>query len=209
MKTYNLDQEILDITNKAAIEIKAAKIKAEAFNKVPIDNKNIIVYTSSKVFRIGFGWGTPLTKAEVKAVFEAYPIAEGNNYEMKFANSGKNFETDSSLVVKWDNSHSYHFTKVFKLNYSSNDIDIEITVPVSHFGNHVYYNKHQGKHLGFGRYESFNDMFIDYFYTQSYSGGYNILYFLEGAESLEEYINFVKTGEFKFEIITICKIQTA
>jgi hypothetical protein len=45
----------------------------------------------------------------------------------------------------------------------------------------------------------FNDMFIDYFYTQHYSGGYNTLYFLEGAESLEEYENFVITGEFKYK----------
>lgn len=188
----NLDLTIEEIQAEAAQKIEAAKVKFDAIEKTGIEDSNIIAYSPKN---IGFGWREPLTKEQVKAVLDIYPVS-GDNYKMKFASSKDNFDTDSPTVVRWDNGSSYK--KEFKIVYQSNGTEIQITVPPSHFGSHVYYNKRQGKHIGFGRYEYFNDMNIDYFYTQKYSGGYNVLYFLEGAEKHEEYLNFIFTGEFKY-----------
>ncbi len=194
-KTFNTEIELQKL--KADFEAKNAQVllKEQILSKGNFDSENLIVYSTGS---IGFGWRIPLNKDEVKEIFAAFPI-NGKKYEMRFASSEKNFITDSSLTVKWENSHSYHHNKVFKINYESNGLEISITVPYTHFGSHVWYRPFQGKHKGFGRYEMFNDMFIDYFYTQSYSGGYNTLYFLEGAESLKEYENFVITGQFQYE----------
>ena len=175
---------------------KQIALKADILDKLPgFNDDDLIVYSDNGV---GFGWKTPINKEQVKQIFAVFPVT-GDNYTMKFASSQKNFETDSPLVVKWENSHSYHFNKVFKICYESNGVFIQISVPPSHFSNNIYYKQFKGKHRGFGRYEMFNDIFIDYFYTQSYSGGYNTLYFLEGAESLREYENFIITGEFKYD----------
>lgn len=170
-------------------------LKEEVLNKISFDPDNIIVYDSRNIH---FGWRNPLDKEQVRAIFEIFPI-NGKNYEMKFASSDKNFDTDSPLIVKWENSHSYHHPKVFKIKYESNGLFISITVPYTHFGSHVWYRQFKGAHKGFGRYEMFNDMFLDYFYTQHYSGGYNTCYFLDGAESLKEYENWVITGQFQYE----------
>lgn len=197
MKNFNLETEVQSINAQAEREINAANLKAEVLKVVDISPDNVIIYAHSKNLSVGFGWREAVSKEDVKSIFKAFPI-NGNNYELKFASDSKNFFSDSPLVVKWENSHTYHHAKQFKIQYQSGDIEIQITVPVTHFAAHIWYRSFQGKHKSFGRYETYQDVFIDYFYTQSYSGGYNTLYFLEGAETLAEYENFVMTGEFKY-----------
>jgi hypothetical protein len=196
MKTVNntLEAKFTAIEKEAAEKKAAAILQQEIANKTGIAIDNVFVYSSGSV---KFGWRKPISKEEIKSIITAYPI-NGANYEMRFASSEKNFTTDSPLILKWTNSESC-IQQRFEIKYTSNGLEICIEVPVSHFGNHVYYQSKQGKHKGFGRYEMHRMMFIDYFYTQSYSGGYNTLYFLEGAESIEEYENFVLTGEFKYK----------
>ncbi len=192
--TFDTKKAMIDLRKEMKDKKAEILLKETILKKGNFDADNLIIYSNKSVC---FGWRSPLDKHQVKEIFKAFPI-NGNKYEMKFAGSSKNFLTDSSLIVKWENSHSYHHSKKFKITYESNGLNISIEVPFTHFGDHVWYREFQGKHLGFGRYERFNDMFIDYFYTQSYSGGYNTLYFLEGAETIEEYENFVITGEFKY-----------
>ncbi len=194
-QTFNTENELQKLQTELADKTARVLLKEQILSKGNFDSENLMVYSTGS---IGFGWRTPLNKNEVKEIFAAFPI-NGKNYEVRFAGGDKNFFTDSSLIVRWENSHSYHHNKVFKIEYESNGLHISITVPYTHFGSHVWYRPFQGKHKGFGRYEMFNDMFIDYFYTQSYSGGYNTLYFLEGAESLKEYENFIITGQFQYE----------
>lgn len=194
MKVQTLDSAIKNINADNKKKINAEKLKYSAHEKTGIDIENIISYTDQG---IGFGWRNSLDKDSVKKIFLSYPIS-GENYEMKFASNSKNFKTDSPLVVKWQNSDSY-YKREFKIEYTSSGTKISISVPVDHFKPHTCFRQRQGKHRGFGRYEMHNDVFIDYFYTQSYSGGYNTLYFLEGVESLKEYENFVITGNFKYE----------
>jgi hypothetical protein len=190
-----LESKIAELKAKNEKEINAEIFKFSAHEKTGIPLENIIVYSDNS---FGFGWHDAITdKEQIKKIFEVFPI-NGTNYEMKFAGGSKNYTTDSPLIVKWNNSDS-HYQKKFELHYTSGDVKIKIDVPVSHFGSHVYTRTRQGKHLGFGRYEQYRDVFIDYFYTQHYGGGYNTLYFLEGAESLKEYENFVITCEFKYE----------
>ncbi len=192
---FNTQKELNDLQAEIADKTARILLKETILSKINFDAENLIIYSNNNV---GFGWRNALDKEQVKEIFTAFPIS-GENYEMRFAGGSKNFFTDSSLIVRWENSHSYHHGKEFKIEYQSGDLHISIKVPYTHFGSHVWYRPFQGKHKGFGRYEMFNDMFIDYFYTQSYSGGYNTLYFLEGAESLKEYENFVITGQFKYE----------
>ncbi len=191
---FNAADELRKLTEEVKAKETQIFLKEDILNKGDFDHENLIIYSTGS---IGFGWRTPLNKEEVKKVFSVFPIS-GKNKEIKFASSEKNFITDSPLFVTWENSHSYHHAKNFKLCYESNGVDIQITVPASHFASHTWFRPFQGKHRGFGRYEMFQDIFINYFYTQSYSGGYNTLYFLEGAETLKEYENFVITGEFKY-----------
>jgi len=192
---FNAATELRKLTEETKVKKAQILLKEDILNKGDFDPENLIIYSDKS---LGFGWRTPLTKEQVKNIFNIFPIS-GSNKEIKFASSEKNFPTDSPLFVKWDNSHTYHHSKEFKICYESNGMEIQITVPASHFASHTWFRPFQGKHRGFGRYEMFNDIFIDYFYTQTYSGGSNVLYFLEGAESLAEYENFVITGEFKYE----------
>ena len=194
-KTFNAETELNKLISEMESKKQQVLLKESILNMGNFDSDNLIVYSDKS---IGFGWRKPLDKNQVKEIFAKFPI-NGGNYEMKFASSEQNFLTDSSLIVRWENSHTYRHNKVFKIHYESNGLHISIEVPCTHFGSHVWYQPFQGNHKGFGRYEMFNDMFIDYFYTQSYSGGYNTLYFLEGAETLQEYENFVITGEFKYQ----------
>lgn len=193
--THNTDLELQKLEAEYLQKQKDILLKAEILEKLPgFDPENVIVYSTGSV---GFGWRNHLTKEQVKQIFAAFPM-QGENYEMTFAGRDKNFMTDSPLIVKWENSHTYHHSKKFKICYPAADFNVIIEVDPSHFTEHTYYRSFQGKHKGFGRYETFNDIFIDYFYTQQYSGGYNTLYFLDGAEKHEEYINFIITGEFKY-----------
>lgn len=192
---YNVANEIEKLAAQTAEKQAEILLKAEVLKATGFTPDSVIVYSDKS---IGFGWQYPMTTDQVKHIVSVYPI-NGKKHEMKFASSEKNFTTDSSLIVKWENSHSYHHSKEFKLCYESNGLKIQITVPVSHFAKHIWHREHKGQHRGFGRYEMFNDVFIDYFYTQSYNGGSNVLYFLEGAESLREYENFVITGEFQYD----------
>jgi hypothetical protein len=189
----DLQTKLQEIDAKAEQEKANIILQNELSEKTGIPVDNIIIYSSN---RVCFGWRTPLGKEDVKKLSKLFPV-NGTNYEVRFASGSKNFFTDSPLVVKWENSDLHH-PKEFKIQYTSGNLNIEIRVPESHFSSHIYSRTRDGKHKGFGRYETFRDIFIDYFYTQSYSGGYNTLYFLEGAEKLEEYENFVFTGEFKY-----------
>lgn len=195
MKTLTIESieaEKLAATKKA--EQEAAK-KSLLINKGLADIESIY-YNHCNGF--GFGWSSnKCTPEQISRIISAFP-PNGENYHMKFSNKEKNFITDSCVVVKWTNSDNYQI-KSFEICYTSGEHQIKISVPLSHFGKHVYFINKQGKHRGFGRYDVHRYAFIDYFYTQSYSGGYNTLYFLEGAESLAEYLNFVFTGSFKYE----------
>ena len=195
MKTLTIESveaEKLAATKKAETE---AKNKSLLINKGLADI-DAIYYNHCNGF--GFGWSSSKCKPEqVSRIVAAFP-PNGKNYEVKFASREKNFVTDSCVVVKWNNSDSYPINS-FKIHYTSGEHEINIEVPLSHFGTHVYFRNKQGKHRGFGRYDVHRYAFIDYFYTQSFSGGYNVLYFLEGAESLTEYLNFVFSGSFKYE----------
>jgi hypothetical protein len=195
MKTLTIESieaEKLAATKKAETE---AQNKALLINKGLADIESIY-YTHCNGF--GFGWSSSKCKPEqVSRIVAAFP-PNGKNYEVKFASSEKNFITDSCVVVKWNNSDSCP-TNSFKIHYTSGEHEINIEVPLSHFSAHVYFRNKQGKHRGFGRYDVHRYAFIDYFYTQSFSGGYNVLYFLEGAESLTEYLNFVFSGSFKYD----------
>lgn len=197
MKVQTLDSAIEKLKADNDKKINAEILRYAASEKTGIELENVIAYTHNN--GLGFGWRNPLDKEQVKRVFEAYPV-NGNNHEMKFASSEKNFKTDSPLIVKWENqTKEYSGSNKFKISYTSNGIEINIEIPISHFGSHVYGQTLQGKHLGFGRYQQLRNYNIDYFYTQGYSGGYRTLYFLEGAESLKEYENFIMTGEFTYE----------
>jgi hypothetical protein len=198
MKVQTLDSAIETIKADNEKKINAEILRYSASEKTGIPVENIIAYTHTN--GLNFGWRNTIdNKDAIKSIVASFPI-DGKNYEMRFADSSKNFDTDCPLIVKWTNeTREYSGDKNFKLQYKSNDIEITITVPLSHFGNHVYGQLKQGKHLGFGRYQQLRNYNIDYFYTQRYSGGYNTLYFLKGAETLAEYINFVLTGEFKYQ----------
>lgn len=189
-----LQQSIASISAETEKKISGEKIRFAAAEKTGIDVANIIFYTSSNC--IGFGWRTPLDKESVSNIFANYPV-NGENYEMKFAGSDKNFSTDSPLTVSWCNDDNGTETQ-FKIEYPSNGVNVSIVVPIAHFGKHVYGQLRKGKHLGFGNYQQHRDINIDYFYTQAYSFGHRRLYFLEGAESAAEYENFIKTGVFTY-----------
>ena len=178
MKNQTLEQEITTINKGAETKIKGAKLKAEAIERTGCEE--VIYYDHSN--GLGFGWMSPINnKAIVKRIIAAYPIDidDTTNHELKFASGHKNFVSDSSLVLKWNAESNYD--NAIKICYTSNGIEITISVSYAFYGSHIYYRTKQGKHLGFGRYETIRMPEIDYFYTQNYSGGYRVLHFLEGA----------------------------
>lgn len=196
METLKLNQEIEAINKDAEIKIQGVKLKAEAIQRTSYEE--VIYYPSSN--GLGFGWMQPINnKAIVKRIIAAYPIDidDTTNHELKFASSHKNFVSDSSLVLKWNAESNYDNS--IKICYTSNGKEITINVSYAFYGSHVYYRTKQGKHLGFGRYETIRMPEIDCFYTQNYSGGYRVLHFLEGAESLTEYLNWATTGVFQYD----------
>lgn len=174
-------------------EIQSGKLLSKAEKLAGIDKSNIIIYSPSS---LSFFWRNDTSSAEdVRKIFEAFP-PDKEGFVMKFANSSKNYATDSNIVIKWKATDTY--SRGFKIHYTSNRIDISICVSHSFYEN-VWYHHRQGKHRGFGNYEWFRDYYLDSrFNTQKYSGGHCVYYFLEGAETLEEYVNFVCTGVFKY-----------
>lgn len=194
MNTKTLNTELTELAEKQAKEQAQLILKHNAAQLTGIDIDNIIVYNDNT---IGFGWRNPLTKDDIKKIVLHYPI-NGNNHELKFADSSKNFISDSPVVVKWTNWETITDHKL-DICYPSNDVKIKISVAPSFFGSHVYYVNKQGNHLGFGRYENKRLMYIDYFYTVKYSGGSCVLHFLQGAGKQTEYENFILTGVFQYQ----------
>lgn len=193
----NLSEVKTQLKKEMIEKLIREKLKIKAIKKTGINE--VISYSDKS---LAFFWsGNEATKEDIKKILKAFPPSqnENDNYMMSFASYEKNFKTDSNIIVSWENYENISFSG-FKICYTSKEgIKITINVASNFYGKHVYKNKKQGKHLGFGRYQTINRYFIDYFYTQSYSGGYNKMYFLEGAESLTEYANFVFTGEFKYD----------
>jgi hypothetical protein len=204
MEQKTLEQEIAEVKEKMNKEIDHLIFRDLASKELGIDKSDVIIYGSGEV---GFFWSTKkATVEDLKRIVEKHPISRDpkHNYQMTFAGANP-FFTDSPLVVKWTNAGLY--SKDFRIHYvSSAGIKIQIGIPENFFKSHFHSESINGKHLGFGRYESLKNARIELFKTQRYSGGSNVLYFKpDDVESrntvesgfVEEYENYVLTGTFK------------
>ena len=196
MKTLN--EKIQDL--KKEYQIKNKKIRLEHKIKKESGIDNLIIYDLNK---FAFFWsGKKASKKEVLKIVKKYPISrrKEDNFELTFADSSKNTKTDSNVYLTWCNySHTNDIS--LKINYTcTQGYKISINIPNNFYPeNYSFWKVKQGKHLGFGRYEHERSFYIDTpFHLQKYAGGTCKYYFLEGAESLSEYYNFIFTGEFVY-----------
>lgn len=190
-------------------EIKALNLKYSIIEKTDIEN--VIVYSND--MGVCFFWnGKKASKKEVLKIFNTFKpsLRKEDNKEITFADSSKNFKTDSSIFLKWSNWSRGSSSVDLKICYTSVEgYKISINIPSDFYpSNYSFWKVKKGRHLGFGRYEHERSFYIDTpFYLQTYSGGTCLYYFLEGAESIDEYINFIFTGVFKYDDELTLKIQ--
>jgi len=197
MKT--LEQQIEDLKAEYSKKEKEVILKNEITDKTGIED--VIIYSNNS---IGFFWSVKkATREDIAKILNVFPVStkETDNHEIRFASGGKNFFSDSPVWLTWQNYDS-HYQKEIKIHYVSEcGKEIQITVSPSFYpSNYLFYKTRNGKHLGFGRYETFRDMYMDTpFCLQRYSGGSCVYYFQEGAKTHSEYLNYIFTGEFKHE----------
>lgn len=198
---YN--QQIAEETEKINAKKEGEVMLAELGLHEKQTGVDAIVYGLGHV---GFNWRTPYGNSDgikvedVAKIWKAIPIStdESDNHVVKFADSSKNITTDSPMFLKYK-----HDERVVKCCYtgqtaSGQKVKVDIVLPMDWFKEYTHEQKCFTK-KNFGHVDKrWTETEIQGFQTARYSGGYRTLYFLEGAEHVEEFENFCLTGDFKY-----------
>lgn len=179
MKT--LEQKIQELTEKHNREVAAAKRTAEVQALTGIEDLYVNPYNEYRKAETIHIRKTDKETAikNIKKILQLFPISfsMGDNYTLTFAGKSPVI-TDSPISIRWTNYDNVPFDG-YELTYkTAKGQYIIFDLPTGVYGEAAYIHRKQGKHKGFGRYETIISHEMNpYFPIQNYYGGGRVCYF--------------------------------